>query len=531
MRPWAPVTPDDRTTDARAEGGAKGAVERLEPEDEALGRRAASGVLWLAAHKWVVRASGFVTLLVLTHQLSPREFGVVAAAMTVIPMVYLLSDLGFSTYLLQADDVDQESLSTAFWTSVGAAAALTTCLVSLAPLFATAFQNPELAPVLRVLVLAAVPTVLAGVPLALLRRRLAFRSVALQSLAAALLGQVVAVVLALRGGGVWALVCQVIVTQSVMAVLAWRGAAWRPSFVLSRVRLRRMVVFGVWVTGYDVVATVRTVVESWIVSVALGPSALGLLNVAQRLVLVAQELVAASMVPVSTTVFAKVRESSVRLRSAYLRALGLVYAVVSPVMVVIVVTAPTLVPLLFGQQWGASVGPTQALAVAGIITLGAMLDHGLFYGLGRPGTWLAYSVAVDVVTVATTAVAVHWGLTGVTVGFVAVALLATIARWLLISRLHGWTVAESARPFLRIAPVTVLSSLVGAATLAFLPGRPWAASLVAAAVTLVVYVCLLRLMASHVIRTALGVLPVPQRYAARIGRLLGVGRVTATDPL
>lgn len=519
------------------ESRAVGSVEQPEPgtaPEEPLGRRAASGVLWLAANRWVVRASGFLTLMVLTRQLSPREFGVVAAAMAVIPMVYLLSDLGFSTYLLQADEVDQEGLSTAFWTSVAAAVLLSAGLVATAPLLAAAFQSPELAQVLRVLVLAAVPTVLAGVPLALLRRRLAFRAVALQSLLAALLGQVVAVALALRGGGVWALVCQVIVTQAVVAVLSWRRAAWRPSLHVSRTRLRRMVVFGVWVTGYDVMATVRSVAESWIVSVALGPAALGLLNIAQRLVLVAQELVAASMVPVSTTVFAKVRESGDRLRSAYLKALSLVYAVVSPVMVVIVVTAPQLVPLLFGQEWSASVGPTQALAVAGIITLGAMLDHGLFYGLGRPGTWLVYAVAVDALTVGTTAVAVRWGLAGVTVGFVGVALIATVARWVLVSRLQGWSFVASARPFLRIAPITAVSTIVGVATLRLLDARAWAGLLVgavAAVVALAVYVGLLRLLAGHVIRTALGILPVPQRYAARIGRVLGMGRAPAAGPL
>ena len=77
--------------------------------------------------------------------------------------------------------------------------------------------------------------------------------------------------------------------------------------------------------------------------------------------------------------------------------------------------------------------PAQALAFAGIITLGAMLDHGLFYGLGRPGTWLGYAVVVDGATVATTAVAVRWGLGGVAVGFVVVAFVATVARWVLVS--------------------------------------------------------------------------------------------------
>jgi O-antigen/teichoic acid export membrane protein len=295
-------------------------------EQEHLGKRAAAGFLWLAAQKWAVRVSGFATLVVLTHQISPHDFGVVAAAMTVIPIVYLLADLGFSTYLLQTDDIEQEILSTAFWTSVVAAVVLSAGLWLLSPLLAAAFQITELAEVLRVLIFAVVPTVLAGVPLAMLRRQMAFRTVAMQSLVAALLGQVVAVALALHGGGVWALVTQLIVMQSVITILAWWRVAWVPSLRLSRPRLREMAVFGVSVSTVDVVATVRMAAEGWIVTMALGPSGLGLLNVAQRLVIVAQDLVAASMVPVSTIVFARVREAADRLRTTYLKGLGVTYA-------------------------------------------------------------------------------------------------------------------------------------------------------------------------------------------------------------
>jgi O-antigen/teichoic acid export membrane protein len=491
-------------------------------EEERLGKRAASGFLWLTAQKWVVRISGFVTLVVLTHQISPRDFGVVAAAMTVIPIVYLLADLGFSTYLLQTDEIDEESLSTAFWTSVAAAVVLSAGLLAVAPLLAMAFQIAELATVLRVLVLAVVPTVLASVPLSLLRRDLKFRDVAVQSLVAALLGQIVAVVLALRGAGVWALVSQLIVMQAVVAVLAWWRAAWMPSLRLSVPRLREMTVFGIRVSTVDLVATVRVLAESWIVTLALGPSAMGLLNIGQRLVFVAQELVAASMVPVSTVVFARVRDSAERLRTTYLKALGVTYAVVSPMMIVLVVTAPELIPLLFGPEWSASVPPAQALALAGIIVLGAMLDHGLFYGLGRPGTWLGYAVVVEGATVATTAVAVRWGLVGVAVGFVLVAFLATVARWVLLSRTLGWPLREVAGPFFRVAPATVASMVVGAIALNALPGRPLVGVLAAGVVTAVVYAVLLRLLARETICDALGILPVPERYVARASRLLGL---------
>jgi O-antigen/teichoic acid export membrane protein len=500
-------------------------VDEQERSQEHLGKRAASGFLWMAVQKWVVRVSGFATLVVLTHLISPRDFGVVAAAMTVIPIVYLLSDLGFSTYLLQSDDVDQVTLSTAFWASVGAATVLSAGLWVIAPLLAMAFKIAELEQVLRVLVLAVVPTVLAGVPLAMLRRQMAFRTVALQALVAALLGQVVAVVLALRGGGVWALVSQLIVLQWVVAILAWRRTRWMPSWRLSPPRLREMTVFGVRVSTVDVVATGTVAAQSWIVTVALGPAALGLLNIGQRLVLVAQELVAASMVPVSTIVFSRVRDSTERLRTTYLKALGVLYAAISPVMILLVVTAPVLVPLLFGPDWKASVRPAQALAVAGIITLGAMLDHGLFYGLGRPGTWLAYAVVVDGATVGSAAIAVRWGLIGVAVGFVIVAFLATVARWALVSRTLGWGFREVARPFFSVAPITAVSMIVGAIALDAFSGRPVAGMLAAGVATVAVYILLLRVLAGGIIRDALSILPVPERYVVRAGRLLGLGPV------
>jgi len=499
-------------------------IQQETPKDEQLGRRAASGMMWLAAQKWAVRISGLVTLVVLTRHITPREFGVVAAAMTFIPVLYLLADLGFSTYLLQADDVDRRSLSTAFWASAAAGVILSAALWFGAPLLADAFRNADLRDVLRSLVLAVVPTVLSAVPMALLRRSMRFRAVALQSLVAALLAQVVAVVLALHGGGVWALVGQVVTTQWVVAVLAWRSARWVPSLELSPRLFREMAVFGVRVSSVDLVAALRGWVESWIITVTLGPAALGLLNIAQRLVQVAQELTAVSLTPVSTVVFAKLRSSMDRLRSSYLKALGVAYAVVAPVMVIIVVTAPGLVPALFGEQWRQSVAPAQALAVAGIVTIGAMLDHGLFYGLGRPGTWLAYAVAVDATSIAITAVAVRWGLVGVTVGFVCLALLATPARWVLVARIVGIPVRAVARPFGTVLVPSVIATGVGVLLYRVLSGTEggWDVLAVTVVATAAFDLVLLRLTAGSIMRDALGLLPVPERYvnwAARFLRL------------
>jgi O-antigen/teichoic acid export membrane protein len=504
------------------DGGEVASVSDWTPPDDALGTRAASGIVWLTAAKWVVRVSGLLTLALLTRLVGAEAIGTLAAALAIIPMIYLLADLGFTTYLLQSDEVDQEQLSTAFWASAAAGAVLSVGLVAVAPLLATAFHSAELVRALPALVLAVVATVLAAVPLALLKRAMAFRVVAVQSLVASLLAQVTAIAIALMGGGVWALIAQVIVTQAVIAVLAWRYAGWVPSWLLSRRLFWQMATFGVRVSAVDLVATVRIFAEAWIIAAALGPIYLGVLLIAQRVVQTAQDLTAASLVPVATVLFAKVRETVARLRTTYVKALGASYAVVSPLMVLIIVTAPLIMPLAFGDDGTHGVLPVQALAVAGILVLGAMLDHGVFYGIGRPGTWLSYAVVVDAATVATTAFAVHWKLPGVAIGFVVVAFLATVARWLLVSRVLGMPTTTVARPFGTILVPTALTTVAGLLLLHVLEplGWPVLVAAVLTVVTLLLYVTLVRLLAVGILENVVRVAPVPERYAGTVRRVL-----------
>ena len=384
-------------------------VDETGDPQEHLGKRAASGFLWLAAQKWAVRVSGFATLVVLTHQISPHDFGVVAAAMTVIPIVYLLADLGFSTYLLQTDDIDEESLSTAFWTSVAAAVVLSSGIVGRRP------ADGEGIPHRR-----ARPGAAGAGPrgrrrsrrraLALLRRNMVFRAVAMQAPRRGPARPGRGRLLALRGDGVWALVAQLIVTQWVIAILAWRRLAWLPSLRLSPPRLRQMAVFGVRVSTVDLVATLRIWAEGWIVTVALGPAALGLLNIGQRLVLVAQELVAPRWFRLDGRLRPRARRGRPAAYDVPQGARRRVRRGLShddPDRG----HCPGADPLLFGDKWTGPCGPRRRLRSPASSPSGRCwtTDSSTVSGGGHVAR---YAVVVDGATVATTAFAVRWGLTG-----------------------------------------------------------------------------------------------------------------------
>lgn len=431
------------------------------PESGGLGSRAASSVAWLTAQTWLAKVGGFITVVILARLLSPTDFGLVAVAMTVVPVVYLIADLGFATYLMQAKEIPGTVASTAFWYSALSGVVLAGVLVAVSPLLELLFGVSGVASVISAMAPAVVFVSLAAVPIALLRRGLRFRALSIQAAVAALVGQIVAIIMALSGAGVWALVAQVVVAQLVTLIAAWIASRWRPSRAFDWSQFRMMFGFGTKVVGVNGIAMGRQWAENAIISNVLGAGALGQLTVALRLVQTSQEVAGAAIAPVSTVVFAQVREDPPRLRRGYDRALSLSYLVIAPALTAILVTAPVLVPFLFGSQWTESIGAAQALAVAAIFTLAATLDHGLFLGMGRPGTWLVYATATDVATVVVTALLAVHGIVAVTTGFAILAAVATAVRIVLVARVIGARVWSGVRRVLAALVAMGLSALAG----------------------------------------------------------------------
>ncbi|HWK76488.1 lipopolysaccharide biosynthesis protein [Microbacterium sp.] len=483
---------------------------------DAVSGRAASGVLWLTAQKWATRLLGFVTIAILTRMLSPEDFGTVAAASTVLPFFFLLADLGFAAYIVQVDKTDRRMLSTAFWFSLGAGVVLCATLFLLAPLLGAVFRDEDVVPVLQALSLWVLLTAAGSVPMALLRRDMRFAVLAGQGAAAAAVAQVVAIVMAVSGFGVWALVGQSLVAPAITTVLAWITSRWRPTRAFSRTEFRTMATFGGQVLGVEFVAMLRAWGEAAVISAMLGLGALGYMNIAQRLVQVVQDLTGSAIVPVTQVAFAKIRDDRPRLLGAYLRALRLTYFALSLPLTLLAVTAPLLIPIVFGDGWGPSEQVAQVLALAGILSVGAWLDHGLFYGMGRPGVWFVYALIIDGLTLGTTFALAGFGLVAIAWGFLVVCIVATATRWFLTSRMLKTRVGVVARPFGFLVAAVLASGAAGWGVSRLTAEMPvWGSLVLIGIAVLVVHLLITRVLAPQVLPEALTMLA-RSRLGARL---------------
>ncbi|MGW5360173.1 lipopolysaccharide biosynthesis protein [Actinopolymorpha pittospori] len=414
------------------------------PLPASLSKHAASGVLWTIAQKCGVRVTGLVTLVILARQVGVADFGVVAAAAIYVQSLNVIADLGFASYIVQAERVDRRMLSTAVWFSGFVGVALAGLTVIAAPFLGHALGVQHFGPVLQGLAPAIVFTALAGTPMALLRRRLAFRSLAVPQVVSALSAQAIALALALTGAGVWALVAQYVMSAAVTCLGVWVVARWRPSLQFSPSVARTMASYGVRVIGSDLVGVLRGWIENVIILSVVGVAGVGYWNIAMRLISLVTDTAASTMVSVSSTVFAQIKNERQRVASAYLRACGVTLTAIAPLLTLLAAVSPVVIPLLYGAKWEHSIVLSQVYALAMVFVVHATLSRGLFLGIGRPGIWLVYGIAVDALNLVGTALAAPYGMTAVAIAYLGVVMLAAVTRVLLVARVLGLSVRVQA---------------------------------------------------------------------------------------
>jgi O-antigen/teichoic acid export membrane protein len=386
---------------------------------------------------------------------------------------------------------------------------------------AQALGEPAAGPVIQGLVPTALLVSLGAVPQTMLRRGLRFQTLAVQAAIAAVASQAVAIVAAVLGAGVWALVLQAITAQLIATVLAWITARYRPSFRFSWRELVLMVRFGAHYVVSTGIQTAAQLLVNFIITATLGVTALGYLNIVQRLTRVVTEVVLAAVLQVSTVAFAMIRDSVERLRSGYLRSFSTMYALLVPLMVFIAAAALHLVPFMYGGQWHASIAPGEVLALTAIFIVDA-LDHALYAGIGRPSLWTFYACYSSVLIVGATWLGSLGDLQTLVWASLGANVVVTIVRWFVAARqldTRGWTLIGR---FLQVAVPAACAGALGYLVAVLTAGLPHLAGVILVGlVVVVVYVPLLRLTARSTWNEVLGLV----RQAAR--RLLRRGGAPA----
>lgn len=458
------------TTPAPPPGGAGAPVGG----PDALRGRAAAGVRWGVFDQVVQTAVRFAAMIVLARLVGPLAFGLMGMVWVIVNLLALVTGLGLSEAIVQKAEVDDTQVRVAFTASLATGVALAGVSVVGAWAAAWLFGEPRLVPLLVVMSVTFLFTGAEQTPNDMLIRELRFRDYYLSSTAAALVATAVGVGLAVAGADVWALVAMAVTEAAAATILGWilslRAGVWRPRLGWDVAAFRELMGFGAFVTGGRIVNYGQLNADNLIVGKVLGAVPLGYYALAYRTVLLPVTKVSDVITSTAFPVLSRVSTEADRFRSGFVQANRYIAVVTFPVTVGLAVSAPQLVPVMFGEQWRPAVRAVQLLALAGPLISLVRLDNAAYRASGRPQWGLWVSTIKLGLYVPAFIVGVRYGVDGVAAAFLLTSVATIPLLVVLRSRLLGLGLLEQLGPFAAILAATVVMAGAAVGARAVTPG-------------------------------------------------------------
>jgi O-antigen/teichoic acid export membrane protein len=433
-----------------------------------VGKVLLRGSLWTTVGE-VLSGLGLLAAGVLAARvLSPHDFGLMGTAMLALTIVDQFSQTGFHSALVQRENDVESYLDVAFTWHLLRGLLLGAILAALAPLLGRIYAEPMLVPVLLVVAIYPLLTASTNIGQVYFHRKLDFRALALVKLGQTALRIAVFVPAILYFKSVWALVLGVLASALSGVVVSYISHPYRPRLRWDGQRLRELIRYGKWLTGFAAIGFFITYGDNLFVSKYLGIATLGVYQLAFEVSNFPATNITHVLGRIAFPTYARLQRDLPALRGAFVQMMRATLLLSGPTAMLLFLGADDLVSHVLGKQWTRAIPLIQILVVSGLIRSFAALAGPVFHALGRTDLDFKMNLPRFVCTVLGLWPAAHWfGLEGVC-GVVLLAITTTLPTWFFgLSRLIGLRVRDVLHESLLAVSSTILLAL------SFLLVRRW----------------------------------------------------------
>lgn len=202
-----------------------------------LKQRTTTSLLWSFLDKFGHQLINLISSIILMAVVAKGEFGIMGILAVFIAFSNIIIDSGFSRALLNRKEISDREYTTVFIFNVGLSLFIYIALFFASPYLASLFSEPRLTPVARVLFISFLLNALGLIQQILLIKRADFRGLTKINIPAVILAAIIAIGMAVKGFGIWALVAQLVGYSFFRTLFLWLYTGWRPKLMFSRTLL------------------------------------------------------------------------------------------------------------------------------------------------------------------------------------------------------------------------------------------------------------------------------------------------------
>lgn len=483
--------------------------------DSPLKKKTANSLKWNAIDRILTQLLYAAVGIVLANLLSKEDFGLVGIILAFQAFAIIFVDSGFGAALLQKKTPTDSDYSTVFWFNFLLCVVVYVVLWFASPLIADIFGDERLTALCRVQFLAFILQGLGIVQTNRMMKRMDVRQVAVADAIALTISGILAIVLAFRGFGVWALVWQYVSQSALRTGWLWLTGHWFPALIFSMKSLKEIFPVGASVFSSSFLNTVSLQLYTFVIGLADGLSSLGLYTQADKWSKMGVTSISQTMTSSFVPLMSKVQDSPEDWERYTRRVNRFAAMLTMPAMIGLAAVATPLFHLMFGNKWDGAILLFQMLCIRGVFVVGCSVINNYFVAAGKKRAIVAAEVIKDSLMLAAVLSTVWFGSVKL---LVLGQLISSVLTWILMlplmRRSLGYGIARALRDEW---PFVWTSIVMGAAVLAFglLPLAAWVLLPLQVALGAAIYLALIYLTRQPEFPEFIGVLSSKIKFGKR----------------
>ncbi|GAB1543036.1 hypothetical protein NUACC21_57100 [Scytonema sp. NUACC21] len=308
---------------------------------------------WLGGAELINRVFRLGSTVVLARVLTAYDYGLLAVVMTTYDFASVfVQKSGIGAKLIQAEEEDLQALcNTGYWLSWILCSILFVIQCVVAIILSLVYHDKNLILPISVIGLSYLLIPLFEVQSALVQRENRLDVIATCNALQGMIGNVMTVVLALLGMGIWAVMIPFVLSTFVWVFINRKNNSWRPKKSFTLDRWQEIALFGKNILIIELLNKLRANLDYLLVGAFLGIKELGIyyfaFNAGIGISLNVINAFVASLYPYLCTA----RENIQEMQKKYFQSLKTIASIVIPLVLLQSALSNFYVPIIFGQKW------------------------------------------------------------------------------------------------------------------------------------------------------------------------------------
>lgn len=440
--------------------------------EQSLKDKTVKGVGWSAVSNIAQFLVSFFVGIVLARLLTPDDYGLIGIIAIFTSVCTVVIEGGFGSALIRKNEITEDDYNTAFIVNLGLSLVIYFIVFLSSPLIAAFFNRVELVELTRVSSISMIIGAFALVQQTRLTKIIDFKTQTKITIISAVSSGIIGIFMAATGFGVWALVMQSLINQTVRTLLLWLHNRWIPSLAFSRNSFRGLFGFGWKMMLSGILDTVWKELYQVVVGKFYSPATLGQYTRAKQFSQLFSSNITNVIQRVTFPVLSNIQDEKTRMMSAYRRIIKTTMFITAICMFALGAVSEPLLYCLIGPQWHEAAQFLPLICLGGSLYPLHAINLNMLQVQGRSDLFLGLEIIKKIIGLAPLVVGIFVGI----MPMLYVNLVVAVINFFLNSYFSGKLIGYSSWMQLKdIAPSFVLATIIAIPVfiLKYLPLSYW----------------------------------------------------------